>query len=138
MNTKKMNFTHATASLALVLAATLLSGCVWDDVLADDSVHAAPHSSEAYPLEAMRGRGDLCGQWPDDLTESSNNSRYANHGCAVQANIAAMVADPRTLKQPRRVEPKPGEAAAAAVRTVTKGGSTSGGGGGLFGSLFGP
>lgn len=46
-----------------------------------------------------------CGQWPEDLSETMTNQHYASHGCAVQANIAAMVADPNTLIAPAPSDP---------------------------------
>ena len=42
-----------------------------------------------------------CGIWNEDsATETSENNLMTNHGCAVQANIAAMVAYPETLVVP--------------------------------------
>ncbi len=41
-----------------------------------------------------------CGNWPDDLGDNIDNRIYANQGCAVQANIAAMIANPTTLVTP--------------------------------------
>jgi pilus assembly protein CpaD len=48
-----------------------------------------------------------CGVWPDDLGPSLNNpgyyenKPYYNFGCANQRNLAAMVANPSDLVQPR-------------------------------------
>jgi pilus assembly protein CpaD len=57
---------------------------------------------------------DRCGDWSEDLAESGDNSPPPNFGCAVQTNIAAMVADPRDLIQPREM----GESDAARRKTV--------------------
>jgi pilus assembly protein CpaD len=46
-----------------------------------------------------------CGEWPEDLTETSSNEDYSSHGCAVQANIAAMVANPETFIVPSNNDP---------------------------------
>ena len=46
-----------------------------------------------------------CGEWPDDLSDTAMNDHFASHGCAVQANIAAMVADPNTLIVPTPIDP---------------------------------
>ena len=51
------------------------------------------------------GKSLNCGQWPEDLTDTQENMLTANHGCAVQANIAAMVANPETLSVPASVSP---------------------------------
>ena len=48
-----------------------------------------------------------CGLWPDDLGPSIHNKsyfenkQYYNLGCATQRNLAAMVANPADLVQPR-------------------------------------
>jgi pilus assembly protein CpaD len=47
-----------------------------------------------------------CGLWPHDLGPSfdrtyNENRPYWNHGCASQRNLAAMVAEPADLVQPR-------------------------------------
>lgn len=61
-----------------------------------------------YPhLAAQAGP---CGQWPDDLGPSEDkkhfeNKQYWNLGCATQRNLAAMVANPADLVQPRAETP---------------------------------
>ena len=58
-----------------------------------------------YPK--MVAEAGPCGLWPDDLgpsvanTEYFSNKPYWNLGCATQRNLAAMVADPADLVQPR-------------------------------------
>jgi pilus assembly protein CpaD len=47
---------------------------------------------------------DRCGDWSEDLTATDSNEPTPNFGCAVQTNIAAMVADPRDLVQPRAMD----------------------------------
>ncbi|KAB2878245.1 MAG: pilus assembly protein CpaD [Pseudorhodoplanes sp.] len=59
-----------------------------------------------------------CGLWPEDLGPSNtpayqDNRPYWNFGCANQRNLAAMVANPADLVQPR------GETAAYAPRRTT-------------------
>jgi len=51
-----------------------------------------------------------CGLWPEDLGPSmspiyQSNRPYWNHGCATQRNLAAMVANPEDLVQPRSEAP---------------------------------
>ena len=52
-----------------------------------------------------------CGEWPEDLGPSikdptySENKAYYNFGCAYQRNMAAMVANPSDLVQPRSETP---------------------------------
>lgn len=46
-----------------------------------------------------------CGDWSEDATDTAENQLALNHGCAVQANIAAEVANPETLVVPATVTP---------------------------------
>ena len=52
-----------------------------------------------------------CGLWPEDLgpnlqdTGYNENRPYHNFGCATQRNLAAMVANPADLEQPRPESP---------------------------------
>lgn len=51
-----------------------------------------------------------CGLWPEDLGPTMNaaytsNRPHWNHGCATQRNLAAQVADPADLVQPRAETP---------------------------------
>ena len=61
-----------------------------------------------YPL--MVADAGPCGFWPDDLGASNDrkhyeNQQYYNFGCATQRNLAAMVAEPADLVQPRAEGP---------------------------------
>jgi pilus assembly protein CpaD len=51
-----------------------------------------------------------CGLWPEDIGPSLNRDHFENqppwnYGCATQRNLAAMVADPADLVQPRAEAP---------------------------------
>jgi len=46
-----------------------------------------------------------CGDWSEDESFTMENHTSANFGCAVQHNIAAMVADPRDLLGPGAMGP---------------------------------
>ncbi len=46
-----------------------------------------------------------CGDWSESLTDNSQNTLPPNFGCARQHNIAAMVANPKDLVQPRTSTP---------------------------------
>jgi pilus assembly protein CpaD len=61
-----------------------------------------------YPLTVAEA--GPCGLWPDDLGPSNDtkhfeNRQYYNFGCASQRNLAAMVANPHDLVQPRAETP---------------------------------
>jgi pilus assembly protein CpaD len=62
----------------------------------------------AFPVMSAEVRN--CGLWPDDLGPTSDpkywsNEPYSNFGCATQRNLAAMVAEPADLLQPRAETP---------------------------------
>ncbi|MEC9344129.1 MAG: CpaD family pilus assembly protein [Pseudomonadota bacterium] len=42
-----------------------------------------------------------CGQWDENIIETSENRNYANFGCTTQKNLAAIVANPADLLGPR-------------------------------------
>ena len=56
-----------------------------------------------------------CGDWSEDLTDTSQNTSYANLGCAVQANIAAEIANPETVVVPNAPDMKNSSADVGAV-----------------------
>ncbi|MGE0521770.1 MAG: CpaD family pilus assembly protein [Variibacter sp.] len=61
-----------------------------------------------YPR--MAAQAGPCGLWPDDLGPTadqkySKNRPYWNLGCSTQHNLAAMVANPQDLAQPRSEGP---------------------------------
>lgn len=62
-----------------------------------------------------------CGDWSRDATTNSSNTQMPNHGCAVQANIAAMIADPSDIAMPSPSTLAPSEAGVVAVNNVAKG-----------------
>ncbi len=47
-----------------------------------------------------------CGIWSEEISRRYKNQRSANHGCATQNNIAAMLADPHDLVAPAVVSPR--------------------------------
>ncbi|BBC00088.1 pilus assembly protein CpaD [Bradyrhizobium japonicum] len=70
-----------------------------------DDPRALPTIRLSYPkMAAVAGP---CGVWPSDLGPSiynpsyNQNKQYDNFGCATQRNLAAMVANPSDLEQPR-------------------------------------
>ncbi len=67
-----------------------------------------------------------CGQWPDDLASGASlegwkNASYWNFGCANQATLAAQIADPRDLIDPRGETPGDVETRMRAIQKVRAG-----------------
>ena len=50
-------------------------------------------------------RGPQCGQSWEDLAVTHDNREYENFGCAITANLAAEVANPRDILAPRQSDP---------------------------------
>lgn len=83
---------------------------------------------------------EACGQdWSKDWGDTADNQPPANFGCATQHNLAAMVADPRDLIEPRQMDAsdairrstvtghyEKGEITQADKHTVDKGSEQSG------------
>ena len=55
--------------------------------------------------ERYVAQGPECGRSWSGLTRTSSNKVHENFGCAVTANMAAQIADPRDLMQPRHIDP---------------------------------
>ena len=70
-------------------------------------------------------RTKACGQWTSDLADSSANAPAPNHGCAVQANIAAMIADPETLVVPATTTPINAASRMSALTALSTGSTSS-------------
>jgi Pilus biogenesis CpaD protein (pilus_cpaD) len=99
--------------LGVMLASTVclpLAGCMGFDSLLDEGP-AAYTADEMYPIAARKP----CGQNIPDLAYDPTNHLAPNHGCAVHANIAAMVADPSVLKKPKRKGPAAASTAVMAI-----------------------
>lgn len=81
---------------------SIVSYPVADPALAS-SLHLSYVTIQARPTTR-------CGEWPDDLGSGTtlhtwDNRSYYNFGCANQTTLAAQVADPRDLVQPRAEDP---------------------------------
>ena len=90
----------------------------------DDSRHMAAIRL-SYPR--MSATAGPCGLWPEDLGLSSKNKGYIdnkpyfNFGCAYQRDMAAMVANPADLVQPRPETPAYGARRDTAFEKYRKG-----------------
>jgi pilus assembly protein CpaD len=94
-----------------------------------DDVGTLPTIKLSYPkISATAGP---CGLWPEDLgpnldnTGYNENRPYHNFGCANQRNLAAMVANPADLEQPRPETPAYTIRRNAAFEKYRKGDSTT-------------
>jgi pilus assembly protein CpaD len=70
------------------------------------ATHDAPDGDMRVEINyvSYQAHTDKCGDWSEDLAKTEDNETPKNFGCAVQQNIAAMVADPRDLLHPRDMQ----------------------------------
>jgi pilus assembly protein CpaD len=72
-----------------------------------------------------------CGDWSSSVSDTGKNQNMPNHGCAVQSNIAAMLADPEDVISPDVATDTHSAVGSAAIRRQQSGQAQTG-----FGSLF--
>lgn len=88
-----------------VSAGRMISGylserAVSDDNLTQVSVQEQPADIVTINTVYYRARTYACNETWENLTATRNNEPYKNFGCAVNSNMAAMIADPRDLDAP--------------------------------------
>jgi Pilus biogenesis CpaD protein (pilus_cpaD) len=115
-------------SVFLLSIAIPLAGCVSDSMFADEP--SRPYGgSKMHPIKVENGRASVenCGEWSSNVADTESNEMHANHGCAVQSNIAAMAAYPSDLTGKKRKLPKPlGDVQYNAIKKITSDGSGGG------------
>lgn len=114
-------------AFAMLGVAMVLAGCVSNQMYNSD---ITPYGgSKMHPIKVANGKAYVedCGQWPENLADTSSNEMNANHGCAVQSNIAAMVADPSDLTGKHKLPPSLGDFQFTAIKKISGPVGTSGG-----------
>ena len=64
-----------------------------------------PRAPVLAGFETVRAVVPQCGTQWGSLTRTANNAGHVNFGCAVTANLAAQIANPRDIVQPRDMSP---------------------------------
>ncbi len=64
-----------------------------------------PRAPVLVGFDTVRAAVPLCGTSWTNLGRTGANAGYANFGCAVTANLAAQIADPRDIVSPRAMQP---------------------------------
>ncbi len=64
-----------------------------------------PRAPVLVGFETLRASVPQCGREWGSLTRTANNQPSANFGCAVTANLAAQIANPRDIVAPRAMTP---------------------------------
>lgn len=78
---------------------------------ANEAYSAAGFPAAPIRVSFMRhvAKAPVCGDWSQNLARDPKNAPWPNLGCATQANLAAMVANPRDLIEPRGMTPRSSE-----------------------------
>jgi type IV pilus biogenesis protein CpaD/CtpE len=97
---------------AIGIVAITLGGCQHTRVRQIEQTFPADYRQRHAILVGPQGAylDHPCGQWPHDVGPADNeinamNRPHWNHGCATQHNLAAIVANPNDLLQPRAEGP---------------------------------
>jgi pilus assembly protein CpaD len=96
-----------------------LAGCALDDFAKEDTFE--PYGgSKQHPIQVVNGKAvvNKCGDWSENVADSSENTMAANHGCAVQSNIAALAANPNDLVRPRKMSRAPAFTRTSAIKKL--------------------
>ena len=112
-NMLKYHTMKANRLLGAILASAIclpLAGCLSaSDPWGEGSL--AYTADDMYPIAAHK----TCGKYWPNLANDESNHFSPNHGCAVHANIAALVANKRVLRHPPPLGPTPANTAASAI-----------------------
>jgi pilus assembly protein CpaD len=111
---------HFGRCFAVVALSASLAGCALDDFAKEDAFE--PYGgSKQHPIKVVNGKAiaSKCGDWSENIAETSDNEMAENHGCAVQSNIAAMAAQPRDLVRARKMTRGPADSRVAAIKKVS-------------------
>ncbi|PZO04508.1 MAG: pilus assembly protein CpaD [Alphaproteobacteria bacterium] len=84
-----------------------------------------PRAPVLVGYESLRARVPQCGRAWGSLTRTANNESSANFGCAVTANLAAQIADPRDIIAPRTMTPVDGARRSVVIDKYRKGEPTA-------------
>jgi pilus assembly protein CpaD len=127
------NARAATQSLADIQAIFSSVGVPARGVTVNRYTPADPRQFATIKLNYPKVTADAgpCGLWPEDLGPSfrnpiyQENRPYSNLGCASQRNMAAMVANPADLVQPRPESPSYTTRRSTVLGKYSKGESTA-------------
>ncbi len=100
---------RAAAALATQARSALLEAGISYGAVAASSYDASGQTDAPILVSFARfeARAPECAPlWEQDLAHQSNNQPWESFGCATQANLAALVEDPRDLVTPRGEDPR--------------------------------
>lgn len=84
-----------------------------------------PRAPILVGFQTVRAHVPQCGQSWSALTATGSNTPSSNFGCAITANMAAQIANPRDILTPRDMTPPDGNRRATVFDNYRKGDETS-------------
>ncbi|ESQ74902.1 CpaD family pilus assembly lipoprotein [Asticcacaulis sp. AC402] len=115
----------ASMAAGKAISGYLMGRDVSSDTVSQYSVQSQPVEIVTVNLIRYRANVPACGQHWENLAATRKNSPFANFGCAVTANLAAQVADPRDLANPATATPGDAARKSAILDKYRKGEVTS-------------
>ncbi|EGF91886.1 pilus Caulobacter type biogenesis lipoprotein CpaD family protein [Asticcacaulis biprosthecium C19] len=95
----------ASMAAGNAIAGYLAGRDVSRDAVSQFSVQSQPVEIVTVNVVSYRASVPGCGQTWENLAATRKNTPHANFGCAITANLAAQVADPRDLVDPATATP---------------------------------
>jgi pilus assembly protein CpaD len=117
----------AAATLAQETRAALTDAGVSFAAIASSSYDAADRADAPIVITFARYEAvapECTPIWEQDLAHQSNNQPWESFGCATQANLAALIEDPRDLLGPRAEDPRDGNRRATVMEAYRAGDQT--------------
>jgi pilus assembly protein CpaD len=108
----------ASARVAGEIAALLVQQGTPRNMIRVSTHSASALSPVVLSFVSTYARTKPCGDWSEDVSDNSLNQHMPTHGCAIQANIAAMVADPNTLIVPAPQTPSRAASQVLAIKNI--------------------
>lgn len=96
---------YAQSAVASLTARLVRMGVPRSRILVGTRETAGYDSQIELSYLGYAAHADACGNWSHDADETVDNLPMPDFGCTVQHNLAAMVANPRDLVQPRPLGP---------------------------------
>ena len=115
----------ASKAMGYVLEAAAAEGITRDRIALGSYGAAGGVGLVKLSYTAYVARGPSCGDFSTDLASTASNTTTPNFGCASQANLAAMIGDPRDLIDPRALDPADAQRRDQVLEDYRKGESTT-------------
>jgi pilus assembly protein CpaD len=93
--------------VASEVAQILVQSGVSEDMIRRSTYKGSAGSAVSVTFVKAHGASRECGVWDTDVTDTDSNMPMTNHGCAVRANMAAMIANPKDFELPRAMGDNP-------------------------------